>query len=123
MWEKGDLGNNLLHSLPFNHYLYAICNSSKGSELLSFNETSLQIKRAGPFPNVPLIVVIAGKRSALFTSDEDTKRIQFLQKDLSAMSPQGRQVIAEKSGHCIQDDDPEIVLKAIHEVIESAKSR
>ena len=37
------------------------------------------------------------------------------------MSPQGKQVIAQKSGHCIQDNEPVIVVKAIHEIIKSVK--
>jgi pimeloyl-ACP methyl ester carboxylesterase len=36
---------------------------------------------------------------------------------------QGRQVIAEKSGHCIQDDEPAVVAKAIHEIIAIGKTR
>ena len=101
--------------------IFARLNPSKGSELISFDDTASQINRAGPFPNVPLIVVTAGKRSAIFATNEEIKKIELLQKDLSTMSPQGKQVIAQKSGHCIQDNEPVIVVKAIHEIIKSVK--
>lgn len=40
-----------------------------------------------------------------------------VQRDLAARSSKGRQVIAEKSGHAIQQDQPELVVNAVREVV------
>ena len=44
-----------------------------------------------------------------------------LQKELTARSPRGRQVIAEKSGHFIHQDQPELVVEAVRKVAEEAR--
>jgi pimeloyl-ACP methyl ester carboxylesterase len=41
-----------------------------------------------------------------------------LQRELVSRSLKGRQVIAEKSGHFIHQDQPELVVSAIRDVIE-----
>jgi pimeloyl-ACP methyl ester carboxylesterase len=41
-----------------------------------------------------------------------------LQRELVSRSPKGRHVIAEKSGHLIHQDQPELVVSAIRDVIE-----
>jgi pimeloyl-ACP methyl ester carboxylesterase len=46
-----------------------------------------------------------------------------LQRELVALSPRGRQVVAEKSGHFIQQDQPELVVNAIRQVVEDVKSK
>ena len=102
--------------------LFSRFNPSKSSELNSFDVTASQINCAGAFPDVPLIVITAGKRSTFILSSKDIKRIELLQKDLSAMSPQGRIVIAENSKHCIQDSEPATIVKAINEIIESTNT-
>ncbi|HEX8117797.1 MAG TPA: alpha/beta fold hydrolase, partial [Pyrinomonadaceae bacterium] len=46
-----------------------------------------------------------------------------LQKELAARSPRGRQVIADKSGHAVQQDQPDLVVKAIREVFEASRKK
>jgi pimeloyl-ACP methyl ester carboxylesterase len=41
--------------------------------------------------------------------------------ELAALSSNGKQVIAEHSGHNIQHDQPGLVINAIHQVIEAAR--
>lgn len=43
-----------------------------------------------------------------------------LQKELTARSPRGRQVIAERSGHFIHQDQPELVVEAVRKVSEES---
>lgn len=45
-----------------------------------------------------------------------------MQKDLVRRSSRGKQVIAEKSGHIIHQDQPELVIDAIRQVMEGVKS-
>jgi hypothetical protein len=46
-----------------------------------------------------------------------------MQGDLVRRSPRGRQVVAEKSGHFIHQDQPELVVNAIRQVIEEIKAK
>lgn len=46
---------------------------------------------------------------------------QELQQELVSLSTQGKQVIAEKSGHYIQWDQPDLVIDAIREVVDQVR--
>jgi hypothetical protein len=46
-----------------------------------------------------------------------------LQKELVSRSSRGRQIIAEKSGHNIHHDQPELVVDAIRQVVREANHR
>lgn len=103
--------------------LYATINPTKFSEIAVFDETASQVKNAGPFPDVPLAVITAGKRFTLLASDKMIQTVDDHQRDLAAMSPQGQQIIAERSGHFVQNDQPEVVIRAIREVVEQTRLR
>jgi len=75
------------------------------------------------FGNLPLIVISAGHgdRLASFSDAENQQlweNMQIEQTELAGLSSQGKQIIAEKSGHHIQLDQPELVIDAIRQVIE-----
>ena len=83
-------------------------------------ETVRQIQTAPPFPDVPLVVVIGGKRmrmvpEAAFSAHQEAQRGRV------GLSPQGRQVIASRSGHFPQLHEPEVVIDAIREVAERCR--
>lgn len=90
-------------------------------EFFDFDVVAEDIKAAGPFPDVPVAVITAGKRWILDTKSWRRQWTAF-QKELAALSPQGTQVVAENSGHAIQIDQPQIVIDAIREVVERARS-
>jgi pimeloyl-ACP methyl ester carboxylesterase len=46
-----------------------------------------------------------------------------LQRELAGRSPRGRQVIAEKSGHAVHQDQPELVVSAVREVLEASRQK
>ncbi|MCI0694304.1 alpha/beta hydrolase [candidate division KSB1 bacterium] len=76
-----------------------------------------------PFDDIPLIVLTRGKSEYPDTEegrqlDEDRKR---LQADLLNLSRNSKQIIAKTSGHHIQLDDPELVIEAIRQVVDSAQ--
>jgi pimeloyl-ACP methyl ester carboxylesterase len=85
-----------------------------------------QIRSLG---NIPL-VVLSGGRSTLFAgpgvSAEDAeqfKRVQEeMQAELATLSPRGKRIIAEESGHFIQIDQPELLIDVIREVVEVARA-
>jgi pimeloyl-ACP methyl ester carboxylesterase len=74
--------------------------------------------------NVPLIVVAEGKVDPNAT-EADKREAQLwrqLQSELVQFSSRGSLIIAEESGHDIQNEQPDVVVQAIRRVIESANS-
>jgi len=92
--------------------------ASKNSGIQFFDENSREIGEAGPFPEIPLTVITAGiAPPTLLTSSEVTEIHRSNQQELATMSPRGKQIIAEKSGHLIPIDQPEIVIQAIGDMV------
>lgn len=80
------------------------------------DETVNQIEQAGAFPNVPLTVVTGGKPAS--TMPQRVREIRAAnQKQLTALSPRGQQVMAAESGHFPQFTEPDVVIQAIRATI------
>ena len=78
-----------------------------------------------PLGDTPLIVLTRGKQEYPDTEEgrqlnEDRKRMQL---DLLKLSRNSKQIIATPSGHHIQLDDPELVITAIRQVVDSVRQR
>lgn len=98
--------------------------NARHSELTSEEETALQMKRAGPFPNIPLRVITAGRKPSSWIFSEKEFQIHMTnQRSLSVMSPQGRQIVAEKAGHFVQIEEPELVVRTIAEVVAQSREQ
>jgi len=91
-------------------------------EIFDFEKVAEDVKAAGPFPNIPVIVITAGKRWILDTQAWREQWMRF-QQDLVLLSPQGKQTIATESGHFIQDQQPALVIDAIQEIVEHARKK
>ena len=79
-----------------------------------FFESANQVRRAAPLPDIPLVVLSAGRDRSGWWME--------LQKDLPGIVPtKGRYILAEESGHRIPDDQPELVIEAICQVVEEAR--
>ena len=46
-----------------------------------------------------------------------------LQQEMARRSPQGRVVVAQKSGHYTRNDQPELVVDAVRRVVEAVRGR
>ncbi|MDY0095297.1 MAG: alpha/beta hydrolase [Candidatus Vecturithrix sp.] len=90
-------------------------------EFFDFERVAEDIRAAGPFPDIPVIVITAGQKWILDTQAWRDQWLRF-QQDLVALSPQGRQIIATKSGHVIQDQQPEVVIDAIRAIVAQAST-
>jgi pimeloyl-ACP methyl ester carboxylesterase len=72
--------------------------------------------------NLPLIVLMQGAPPTRIPGLREEQSKAFariwreLQQDLAARSSKGQLRVAEKSGHFIQLDQPEIVIQAIRDV-------
>jgi pimeloyl-ACP methyl ester carboxylesterase len=72
----------------------------------------------GSFPQVPLIVLVRSRytSSAHWTAARYMQAWMSLQTDLSRRSSRSRLLVAPHSGHFIQNDRPDLVIAAIHEI-------
>lgn len=78
--------------------------------------------------DIPLVVLRHGRsdlpvRGAVTPAvvEEYETTWVHLQTELAALSPQGKLVVAERSGHDIHLEQPELVIGAIHEVLAAAQ--
>ncbi|MCU0606390.1 MAG: alpha/beta hydrolase [Candidatus Edwardsbacteria bacterium] len=90
-------------------------------EFFDFEVVAEDIRAAGPFPDVPVAVITAGKRWVLDTRSWREQWMVF-QQELAALSPRGTQVVAENSGHVIQLQQPELIIDAIRQVVEGIRT-
>jgi len=67
----------------------------------------------------PLVVITAGKKKSL--TDEKKKAWHDLQTDLVLKSSQGTQVFAERSGHNINIEQPEIIVDVVRKMVEGLR--
>jgi len=89
--------------------------------LKSFDE----VRAAGRLPAVPLVVVTAGA-PVDWPPGWNPKVFNRLrsrqQADLATLAPGGRQIFARQSGHRVPDEQPEVVVRAIRDVLARAGS-
>jgi pimeloyl-ACP methyl ester carboxylesterase len=109
----------------------AITATTKGFETLlaessaaEENATEARALQMSNFGDMPLIVLSAGHRQAVpsFTDAENQQlweELQIEQSELVLLSSEGKQIMAEQSGHYIQLDQPELVIGAIREVVDA----
>ena len=77
--------------------------------------------------DIPLVVLSAGKATAVSTdlppdvADRLFQIHQEMQQELVSLSSNSTHIIAEDSGHAIQNDQPEAVVDAIQQVVEAAR--
>lgn len=76
-----------------------------------------QASQVKTFPDIPLIVLSAGK-PAFDITQEVLEKLQELHADLANESPQGVHIVAYESGHAIHLDKPELVIDAVRQVVE-----
>ena len=80
-----------------------------------FMESLKQLKETRLKLNIPLIVLSAGKKAHY--SKESQELWNEMQREILDISSNGELVIAENSAHYIQNDEPEIVVRAIQKLI------
>jgi pimeloyl-ACP methyl ester carboxylesterase len=89
------------------------------SEFRSLLESAEEVRRAPPLPDVPLIVITAGRPGE---SEALNQLWMQLQKDLLAKAPNARQVMAAESSHYVQFDQPDLIVGAIREIVAARRS-
>ena len=95
-------------------------------ELAASKESDKQLSATGSLGNIPLIVIRHGIPD-LFTrlpteqAKQAEKIWQELQAELAKLSSNSRMLVAKKSGHVIQVDQPGIVVDAIHQMVNTVR--
>ncbi len=92
-----------------------------GSDRIDIHATVGELRAAGDLGDMPLIVVTAG-----IIEDEWLATVPKLaahaQSRLAGLSSNAIQVVATDSGHFVHEDAPDVVLAAIEQVVEAARS-
>lgn len=99
------------------------------AELDNFDTSCSQIKASGGIVgNKPLVVITAGKKMTADDSGHTQKQLDKkelakaeMQKDLVTKSSCGKQVFAEKGGHNINYDQPEIIVDVVREMVDQLR--
>ena len=92
-------------------------------EISHFADSARQVEKAGPLPDVPLMVLSHGRRVWPAGADGDRREAEWamLQRRLVQLAPQGEQEVVSNAGHNIQVDAPAVVAAAILKVAEQSK--
>lgn len=88
-------------------------------ELANFTYSGSEVSFLGDsFPNVPLVVVTRGQQEWPDNPLGESRSQQWhkMQSELVKLSPQGRQVFAEQSGHMIHLDQPQLIAGIIRDM-------
>jgi pimeloyl-ACP methyl ester carboxylesterase len=77
--------------------------------------------------DIPLVVLTHGVLSpgdyGIPSMAEKGEQLRLeMQKALAGLSSRSKHIIAEKSGHYIQRDQPELVIEAIRQVVEATRA-
>ena len=89
----------------------------KFSEDECINETLAQIQNSNSFPDIP-IAIVSGTKKMPFVPEESFDIHLSYQKMLLELSNYSARYLCEKSGHFPQITEPEIVVKAIKDIVD-----
>ena len=86
-----------------------------------------QVRAAKWRSDIPLVVLTHGVLSpddyGIPSTAEKGERLRLeMQKALASLSSRSKHIIAEKSGHYIQRDQPELVIEAVRGVVEATRT-
>jgi pimeloyl-ACP methyl ester carboxylesterase len=82
------------------------------SEMEYFPESAAQVAATGDYGDIPLVVLSAGDPTTAQTMEQEA---------VARLSSNGKIIIVPNSGHWIQLDQPQFVIDAIREVLQSAR--
>jgi pimeloyl-ACP methyl ester carboxylesterase len=88
------------------------CFRAMADHLAVLEETAAAASRVTALPDVPLVIISSG---------DQPPEILAMHRQLARISSQGRQIVAAKSGHWIQFDEPDLVVTVVREIVERAR--
>jgi pimeloyl-ACP methyl ester carboxylesterase len=109
------------------------CAATHGGEIVEDGgtgnpEVDDATRRAGSLGDRPLVVLTAGKYDTPDDPAEARQAAEFqdiwihhYQADLARLSTRGKQIVVDKADHGIADEAPEVVIDAVHSVVEQVR--
>jgi pimeloyl-ACP methyl ester carboxylesterase len=96
------------------------------AELKSISQSSAETANSGSLGDIPLVVLSHDPSMPQPDLPEDLVKPtndawQQMQEELTQLSTMGKHVTAKNSGHYIQLDRPELVVDAVHSVVDQAR--
>jgi pimeloyl-ACP methyl ester carboxylesterase len=96
------------------------------AELKAVSESAAQTANSGSLGDIPLVVLSHDPDMPQPDLPEDLVKPtndawRQMQEELAHLSTRGRQVIARHSGHYIQLERPELVIEAVHSVVDEVR--
>jgi len=92
-------------------------------EQMNLLASAAEVRAAAALKSMPFLVLSAPGRPQPQTGAEGAQIHDELQATLVRLLPGGSQLLAEKSGHFIQLDQPELVTGAVRKVVEAARQK
>jgi pimeloyl-ACP methyl ester carboxylesterase len=87
------------------------------------SEASMKQAQAARRPKDVPVILLTGTRTDNFRTPELLQAWLNMHKEWLKQVPNARHVLAEKSGHDIHRDEPELVINAIKDIVESARRK
>jgi pimeloyl-ACP methyl ester carboxylesterase len=77
--------------------------------------------RRSPLRPMPLVVLARGRGPQTGIAGKDEALWRQLQAELARLLPGGQLIVAERSGHSIQSDQPELVVAAVRDIVNAVR--
>jgi len=103
---------------PAERRKYEQLNRGSNCEFINLEESAAQLHEAAALPHVPLTVISSPPVQSDLTAQAQVE----LQADLARRSASSVHIFAEGSGHFIQQDRPDVVIKAIRDMVERVRT-
>ena len=103
--------------------MMAAASPTQAAELEATKASGKTLAAAFPLPKVPIVLLTGTLKDPGFPGNPLEQDIKLdLQNQLLAQLPGARHVLVPQSRHYIQDDAPDLVIDAVHEVWTQAKA-
>jgi hypothetical protein len=94
------------------------------SEIEAVGHVALEIESAGEFPAIPVTVVTGATRPPKWLLPPRALLARRAhQEELARLSPLGRQVVAQRSGHFPQVSEPSLVVDELRRLVDDVRAR
>jgi pimeloyl-ACP methyl ester carboxylesterase len=101
-----------VHPVVQAHWCQPKCFRAMAEHLAALDEITAAASRVGSLGDVPLVIV---------SSHDQPPEIVSKHRELARLSSQGRHMIATRSGHWIQFDEPNLVVTVVREIVERVR--
>jgi len=94
------------------------------AELNAANQSGQAVAQSSPFPPVPVILLTGTKKNPEFPGNPLEQDLKLeLHKALVAANPRAKHILVPNSRHYIQNDAPDVVIRAVQDVLTSARPK